>query len=89
MFPISLAKVLYAENNSIFTKTDDDQLRYGYSTTIDTRGNINFYIKNNYRQYHLFIKDAYHSLIDNPIVPNNSNAYRFENFNRTNFMYKL
>src|SRR5688500_3238248 len=87
LFPISLSKLLYAENNSLFTKIDDDQLRYVYTVTIDLNGSINFYIKNNYRQYHLFVKDAYNSLITNPIYPVGTvpTPFRFENFNRANF----
>lgn len=87
LFPISLAKLLYAENNSLFTKTDDDQLRYGYSVTVDIKGNIHFYIRNDYRQYYLFIKDAYSSLLTDPILPPGTNtiAYRFDNFNISNF----
>lgn len=83
--PISLAKLLYAENNSLFTKVDDDQLRYGYSCTIDTVGNIHFYVKNNYRQYHLFVKDAYASLLTNPILAESPIPFRLDNFNTTNF----
>lgn len=85
LIPISLAKLLYAENNSLFTKVDDDQLRYGYSVTVDTKGSLHFYVKNNYKQYHLFVKDAYNSLVTNPIFLNSPIPYRFENFNPTNF----
>jgi len=85
LIPISLAKVLYAENNALFTKVDDDQLRYGYSVTVDSVGNLNFYVRNNYTQYHLHIKDAYNYILTDPLYENNSN-FRFENFNRKNFL---
>lgn len=83
--PLSLAKLLYAENNSWFTKTDDDQLRYGYSVTIDVRGNVHFYVKNDYRQYHLFLKDAYNYILSDPLFGQTA-QFRLENFNRNNFL---
>ena len=85
LVPVSLAKVLYAENNALFTKVDDDQLRYGYSVTVDSVGNLNFYVRNNYTQYHLHIKDVYNYILTDPLYENNSN-FRFENFNRKNFL---
>lgn len=87
LMPISLAKLLYAENNSLFTKVDDDQLRYGYSVTVDIKGSLHFYVKNNYRQYHLFLRNAYATLASNPIFPPGTvlDQYRFDNFNTTNF----
>lgn len=85
VLPISLSNVLYADNRSLFTKVDDDQLRYGYSVTVDSNGSINFYVKNDYRQYHLFIKDAYNYILSDPLYVSNSN-FRFENFNKRNFL---
>lgn len=85
LVPVSLAKLLYAENNALFTKVDDDQLRYGYSVTIDLVGNMHFYIRNDYRQYHLFIKNAYNYILTDPLYDSNSN-YRFESFNKKDFM---
>jgi hypothetical protein len=85
LVPVSLAKVLYAENNALFTKVDDDQLRYGYSVTIDLVGNMHFYVRNDYRQYHLFIKDAYNYILTDPLYDNDSN-FRFENFSKKNFL---
>ena len=82
---VSLAKVLYAENNALFTKVDDDQLRYGYSVTVDLVGNLHFYVRHDYRQYHLFIKDAYNYILTDPLYQSNSN-FRFENFNKKNFL---
>lgn len=85
VLPISLSNVLYADNRSLFTKVDDDQLRYGYSVTIDSNGSMNFYVRNDYRQYHLFIKDAYNYILSDPLYVSNSN-FRFENFNKRNFL---
>ena len=85
LVPVSLPKLLYAENNALFTKVDDDQLRYGYSVTIDLVGNMHFYVRNNYRQYHLFIKDAYNYILTDPLYDSNSN-FRFENFNKKDFL---
>lgn len=85
LVPVSLAKLQYAENNALFTKVDDDQLRYGYSVTVDNIGNLNFYVRNNYKQYHLFIKDAYNYILTDPLYQSDSN-FRFENFNRKNFL---
>jgi len=85
ILPVSLSKVVGAERNSIFTKVDDDQLRYGYSVTIDKVGNINFYIKNDYRQYHLFIKNAYNNILTDPEYQSDGD-FRFENFNQRNFV---
>lgn len=83
--PVSLAKLLYAENNSLFTKVDDDQTRYGYSVTVDSRGSINFYVKNNYVQYHLWVKDAYANILTDPLYALKP-QFRFENFNKKNFL---
>lgn len=85
LVPVSLAKLIYAENNALFTKVDDDQLRYGYSVTIDQKGHLNFYVRNNYRQYHLWVKDAYSHILTDPLYQSDSN-YRFENFNKRNFL---
>jgi hypothetical protein len=85
LVPVSLAKVLYAENNALFTKVDDDQLRYGYSVTVDSVGNLHFYIRNDYRQYHLVVIDAYNYILTDPLYDNNSN-FSFENFNKKNFL---
>jgi hypothetical protein len=85
LLPITLAKLLYAENNSLFTKVDDDQLRYGYSVTVDVVGSLHFYIKNDYRQYHLWIKDAYNDRLSDPLFGNTA-QFRMENFNTQNFM---
>lgn len=85
LVPVSLAKLLHTENVAVFTKVDDDQLRYGYSVTIDSSGNMNFYIRNNYRQYHLSIKDAYSYILTDPLYQSGGN-FRFENFNKTNFL---
>lgn len=85
LLPISLSKLLYTENNSPFTKTDDDQLRYGYSVIMDGNGSINFYIKNDYRQYHIFLKDAYNYILTDPLY-NLGYNFRFEDFNKRNFL---
>jgi hypothetical protein len=85
LVPVSLAKLLYAENNALFTKVDDDQLRYGYSVTVDSVGNLHFYIRNDYRQYHLAVIDAYNYILTDPLYDDNSN-FRFENFNKKNFL---
>ena len=42
LVPVSLAKLLYAENNSLFTKVDDDQSRYGYSVMYRHSGKLTF-----------------------------------------------
>lgn len=87
LVPISLSRLLASDNNTLFAKVDDDQLRYGYSVTVDLKGNMHFYVRNNYKQYHLFIKNAYNSLVTNPILPAGTSVepYRFENFNIANF----
>jgi hypothetical protein len=85
LVPVSLTKLLYAENNALFTKVDDDQLRYGYSVTVDSVGNLHFYIRNDYRQYHLAVIDAYNYILTDPLYDDNSN-FRFENFNKKNFL---
>jgi hypothetical protein len=85
LIPVSLAKLLYSENNSLFTKVDDDQTRYGYSVTIDLKGNLHFYVKNNYAQFHLFIKDAYNYILTDPLYESDSD-FRFENFNKKNYL---
>ncbi len=84
ILPVSLSKLLTADNNVLFTKTDSDQNQYGYSTTIDQKGHIHFYVKNNYRQYHLFIKDAYSNILTDLIYQGQGN-FRFENFSKANF----
>jgi len=85
LLPISLAKVLYSENRSMFTKIDDDQIRYGYSTTVDSHGSIHFYIRNNYRQYHLTVKDAFNYILTDPLY-NNGSDFTLENYNKKNFL---
>lgn len=85
ILPISLSRLLYADNNALFTKVDDDQLRYGYSVIMDANGSLHFYVRNDYRQYHLFIKDAYNSILTDPLYDNGSN-FRFENYNKKNFL---
>ena len=84
LLPISLARVLYSDNIALFTKVDDDQLRYGYSVIMDANGSLHFYVRNDYRQYHLFIKDAYNYILTDPLYDSGSN-FRFENFNKKNF----
>ncbi len=85
LVPVSLAKVVYAENNALFTKVDDDQLRYGYSVTVDSVGNLHFYVRNDYRQYHLAVIDAYNYILTDPLYSNGSN-FTFENFSKKNFL---
>src|SRR5688500_18616177 len=85
LVPVSLAKVIYSDNISLFNKIDDDQLRYGYSVIVDSNGSINFYIRNNYRQYHLFVKDAYNYILTDPLYYSNNSNFRFENYNKKNF----
>lgn len=85
LIPVSLAKLLTAEFNALFTKVDDDQLRYGYSVTIDTKGHLNFYVRKDYRQYHLWIKNAYNYILTDPLY-SGSQQFRFENYNKTNFI---
>jgi len=85
LLPISLSRLLYTDNIALFTKVDDDQLRYGYSVIMDNNGSLNFYVRNDYRQYHLFVKDAYNSILTDPLYDNGSN-FRFENFNKKNFL---
>lgn len=85
LVPVSLATNLYADNRVLFTKVDDDQLRYGYSVTIDSVGNLHFYVRNDYRQYHLLVKDAYNYILTDPLYQTTGN-FRFENFNKKNFL---
>ena len=85
LVPVSLAKILYADNHVLFTKIDDDQLRYGYSVTLDDIGNLNFYVRNNYVQYHLPIKDAYNYILTDPLYDSGID-FRFENFSKKNFL---
>ena len=82
--PISLARLLSAQNNGLFTKVDDDQLRYGYSVTMDGHGGMHFYVKNDYRQYHLWIKNAYADRLTDPLFTSGGN-FQFENYNTQNF----
>lgn len=82
--PISLARLYSAQNNVLFTKVDDDQLRYGYSVTMDQKGGLHFYVKNNYRQYHLWVKNAYASILTDPMFTPEGN-FQFENFKQENF----
>ena len=85
LVPISLAKVLYSDNIALFTKVDDDQLRYGYSVTLDVNGTLNFYVRNNYVQYHLPIVDAYNYILTDPLYDSGSN-FTFEDYNKKNFL---
>lgn len=85
ILPISLSKLSSAENNALFTKIDNDQLQYGYSATITKDGHIHFYIRDNYRQYHLFAEDAYANILDDPLYASQGN-FRSENFEKTNFV---
>lgn len=86
ILPISLSRLLYTDNNSIFTKVDDDQTRYGYSVVLDARGNMHFYIKNNYTQYYLFVKDAYSYILTDPLYHPASNNFMFENYSKKAFL---
>ena len=85
LVPVSLATNLYADNRVLFTKVDDDQLRYGYSVTLDSVGNLHFYVRNDYRQYHLLVKDAYNYILTDPLYNSQSN-FAFENFSKKNFL---
>src|SRR6188508_364325 len=67
LVPVSLSKLANAENTTLFTKVDDDQLRYGYTVTLDPVGNMHFYVRHDYRQYHLCVKDAYHYILTDPL----------------------
>lgn len=84
LLPISLSKLLSVTTNALFTKVDNDQLQHGYSVTVDQRGHIYFYVRDNYRQYDLFIEDAYSNLITDPVYTDQGN-FRFENFDKINF----
>lgn len=82
--PMSLGKQLSAQATTLFTKIDDDQLRYGYAATIDEKGHINFYIRNDFRQYHLWIKNAYTSLFSDPVYQERG-SFRFDSFQEKSF----
>ena len=84
MKPVSFVQSLTTENITIFSKIDDDQLRYGYSCTITPEGHMHFYIRKDYVQYHLFIKDGYSWILTDPLYAAN-NAYNRFNFNVNNF----
>lgn len=84
MRPISLSQELFAENITVATKVDDDQLRYGFAVTITQEGHMHFYIRRDYVQYHAFIRDAYASLFSDPLY-NLNNSFNKKNFNTNNF----
>ncbi len=84
MKPISLLQSLTTDNITIFSKIDDDQLRYGYAATMTPEGHMHFYIRKDYVQYHLFIKDAYSWLITDPQYALNNSFNRY-NFNPQNY----
>lgn len=85
ILPVSLSKLVTAQFNVLYQKVDDDQLRYGYGATMDVKGNINVYIRNNYRQYNLFIKNPYNYILTDPIY-NGGGNFRVENFSKKDFM---
>lgn len=85
LVPVSLSRVLYADNNALFTKVDDDQLRYGYSVTVDLNGSLHFYIRNNYRQFYLFVKDAYNYILTDPLYDRQAD-FAFENYSKKSFL---
>ena len=68
MKPVSFVQSLTTENITIFSKIDDDQLKYGYSCTITPEGHMHFYIRKDYVQYHLFIKDGYSWILTDPLI---------------------
>lgn len=82
--PMSLGRQIDREATTIFTKVDDDQLRYGYALTIDTKGHMHFYIRKDYRQYHLWIKDAYSSIYSDPVYQQKG-GFSLESFNDKSF----
>lgn len=84
MKPMSLGRQIDREATTIFTKVDDDQLRYGYGCTIDTKGHMHFYIRNNYTQYHLWIKNAYSNIFLDPVYQDRG-GFSLESFNKLNF----
>jgi hypothetical protein len=84
MKPISLTQSLFTENITVASKIDDDQLRYAYAVTLTQEGHLHFYIRNDYVQYHLFVKDAYSWIFSDPIYTLN-NSFNKHNFNVKNF----
>lgn len=84
MKPITLSQSAEDANITVASKVDDDQLRYGFSVTVTPYGHMHFYIRKDYVQYHLFVKDAYSWLFTDPLYTAN-NAFNKTNFNPLNY----
>lgn len=87
MLPISLSQILGSSANSWFTKVDDDQLRYGYGVNINSKGDLYFYVRKDYNQYYIYIKDAYSDMLTNPLY-NSRGVFEASNFRDRNFITK-
>lgn len=85
MKPITFTQSVDDANITIASKIDDDQLRYGYAVTVTPYGHMHFYIRKDYVQYHLYIKDAYSWIFEDPLFIAGQ-SYNKTNFNPTNYL---
>jgi len=84
MRPISMGKPVHEAITTVAQKIDDDQLRYGYCVTINSYGHMYFYVRKDYVQYHVFVKNAYAWLF-NDLLYRQRGSFNPQNFNVYNF----
>jgi hypothetical protein len=81
--PISISKQFGALTSVLFSKIDDDQLKDGYAATMNEKGHLFFYIRRNFKQYSLFVKDVYAEQLAEELA--SGGDFNAVNFNPVNF----